>query len=65
VLIPGSTGYSKEILLRSLNGLPVRNIDVPEAEVSKKIYVGDLPKGLYIFELVMKETIYRTKLIIQ
>ena len=65
VLIPGSTGDTKKIFLRSLNGLPLRNIDVPEAEVSKKIYVGDLPKGLYIFELVMKETIYRTKLIIQ
>jgi len=64
VIIPGSAGYRKAIVLRSITGSLVKTIDVSGSEVQKKILVGDLPKGLYIVELEMTGKIFRSKLIL-
>lgn len=65
ILIPGSAGEKKTVTLRSVNGILMKKVEVSDAELSKKVYVGDLPKGLYIVEMEMSATIYRNKLIIR
>ena len=65
VLIPGSTGHSKNIILWSSTGALVQSIEVANTEVSKKLFVGNLPKGLYVVKLEMPGKIVRSKLILQ
>jgi hypothetical protein len=64
VIIPGSAGHPKTIVLRSITGSLLKTIEVSGSEVQKKILVGDLPKGLYIVELEMTGKIFRSKLIL-
>ena len=65
IFIPGSAGKKKSFTLRSSNGMLVKRIDAADAEDSKRIFTGDLPKGLYIVEMEMEGRFYRNKLIIQ
>ncbi len=63
ILIPGSTGKKKTVTLRSSNGALVETVEVANSEVTKKLFVGNLPKGFYIVELEMSGRIFRSKLI--
>jgi hypothetical protein len=65
VQIPGSAGVKKNLNIRSVNGIKIHGIEISETEVSKRIFVGDLPAGLYIIELEIKGSIFRNKLIVQ
>jgi hypothetical protein len=65
VLIPGTTGHKKAVTLWSSTGALVQTIEVSDSEVSKKLIVGDLPKGLYVVKLEMSGKIIRSKLILQ
>ena len=65
ILIPGSAGKKKSVTLRSWNGMLMKRIDAAVTDDSKRVFVGDLPKGLYIVEMEMAGKIYRNKLIIQ
>lgn len=65
ILIPGSSGQNKLLTIRSLNGVIMRSTDISGSELSKKLFVGDLPKGMYIVELEIKGTVFRNKLIVQ
>jgi len=65
VFIPGSSGQSKILTIRSLNGVLMKSDVVSGSELSKKIFVGDLPGGMYIVELEIKGSVFRNKLIIQ
>lgn len=64
VLIPGSTGYRKFIKLWTSEGTLVRNLEITDLEVTKNLFVGNLPEGLYILELGMPGKIMRHKLIL-
>jgi hypothetical protein len=65
ILIPGSTGKKKAIMLRSSGGILVRRTETSASEESKKLSVGDLPRGLYIVEVEMDGRFYCNKLILQ
>jgi len=65
ILIPNSTGQKKTIILRSSNGILMKRTEASVSEESKKIFVGDLPKGLYLVEVEMDGRFYRSKLILQ
>ncbi|MEI6061281.1 MAG: carbohydrate-binding protein [Bacteroidota bacterium] len=63
--MPGTSGRKKTLSFRSSEGKLVKNISVAETEVSKQVFVGDLPRGLYIIELESDGTFYRNKLILR
>ena len=65
ILIPGSTGEKKAFAIRSSTGILMKKIEAATGDESKRMFVGDLPNGLYIIEMEMDEHIYRNKLIIQ
>ncbi len=62
--IPGYAGNRKTISLRSFTGSLAKTIEVSDSEALKKIFVGDLPRGLYIVELEISGKIFRSKLIL-
>ena len=64
ILIPGSTGQKKTVTLRSSNGSLVETVEVASSEVTKKFFVGNIPKGFYIVELEMSGKTFRSKLIL-
>jgi hypothetical protein len=64
ILIPGSTGQKKTVTLKSSNGSVVETVEVADSEVTKKLFVGNIPKGFYIVELEMSGKIFRSKLIL-
>ena len=65
ILIPGSAGQAKTISIWTATGALVESIEVADSEVSKKLFVGDMPKGLYIIKMEMAGKIFRSKLILQ
>jgi hypothetical protein len=65
ILIPGSSGVKKNLNIRSVNGIKIQGIGISETEVSKRIFIGDLPAGLYIIELEINGSVFRNKLIVQ
>jgi hypothetical protein len=65
ILIPGSSGQNKKVAIRSTNGILMRTVEISDSEMSKQVFVGDLPKGMYIVELEMTGSIFRNKLILQ
>ena len=62
---PNSRGLKKLLIVRNLNGLLIKEMELSPAQESQQIYVGDLPKGFYFLELEISGTIHRSKLIIQ
>ena len=65
ILIPASTGHKKTIMLRTSAGILMKRTEASASEESKKLSVGDLPRGLYIVEVEMDGRFYRKKLILQ
>jgi hypothetical protein len=65
ILFPGTAGQNKKFCLRSSSGILIKTLEASGAEESKLIFVGDLPKGLYIVEMEMDGKVYRNKLIVQ
>jgi hypothetical protein len=43
----------------------MNKVKVSFSEITKKVFVGDLPKGLYIMEIECDGKVSRNKLIIQ
>jgi endoglucanase len=65
ILFPNSIRQKKTIILRSAGGILMKRTEATAMEESKKISVGDLPRGLYIVEVEMDGRFYRNKLILQ
>ena len=65
VIILGSAGQRKTIKIWTSNGALVRTIEVANSEITKRLFVGNIPKGLYIVELEMSGIIIHHKLILQ
>jgi len=65
IVIPGSAGLKKTLTILSSNGKSVRRVEITNSEVAKKVFVGDMARGLYILELEMGGKIMRSKLILQ
>jgi len=65
ILIPGSAGQAKTISIWSATGTLVQSVEVANSEVSKTLFVGEMPKGLYIIRMEMAGKIIRSKLILQ
>jgi hypothetical protein len=55
----------KKLLMFSANGMVLKQADISESEVAKKLVVSDLPKGLYLVEINMAGKAYRNKLVVQ
>lgn len=64
ILIPGSAGVNKIFNIISSNGVRVKRIEATDNEESKRVYIGDLPRGLYIVELMMNNRVSHRKLVI-
>jgi endoglucanase len=62
---PDSKGQRKQLVFRTLSGTGIKKTELSPVSTVQKIDIGDLPKGFYFLEMVLSETIYRTKLIIQ
>ncbi len=62
---PSTKDQKKILLFRNLNGILIKSLELPGDQESRKIYVGDLPKGFYLLELDVSGTICRTRLIVQ
>ncbi len=65
ILIPESSGKKKSMRMLSANGKVVKITDIPDLSTETRVFVGDLPAGLYIVELEMAGRLFRNKLIIQ
>jgi len=65
VIIPESAEKSKEIRIRSANGMVVKTIKISEEEIQKNINIGDLCSGFYVMELETEGKILRDKLIVK
>ena len=63
--MPALTGQKQSLFFRTLNGSLIKEMQLSGSDESRKIRVGDLPKGFYFLELETSGTIYRTKLIVQ
>jgi len=65
ILIPGSHNVKKIFTLISVSGIPAKKTEVSDMEELKTIFVGDLPKGMYIVKMEMGNKNYHRKLVIQ
>jgi hypothetical protein len=65
ILIPGSHNVKKIFTLISVSGIPAKKTEVSDMEELKTIFVGDLPKGMYIVKMEMGNKVYHRKLVIQ
>ncbi len=64
IQFPGPIRQKGKLTLRSSNGSVMKTKEVASNELTVKMFVGDLPKGLYIVEMESSGTIFRQKLII-
>ena len=65
VLMPGTEGQKKTLSLISVSGIVMKKVEVSGSEVAKILSVSDLPKGLYIVEMLSEGKVTRNKLVIQ
>lgn len=65
LVIPGSEGRKKSLSILSANGKLLKLVGMDDSSIEKSISVSDMPKGFYIVELKMENTLFRNKLIIQ
>lgn len=65
LVIPGSEGRKKSLSILSANGKLLKLVGMDDCSIEKSISVSDMPKGFYIVELKMENTLFRNKLIIQ
>ena len=63
--IPASTGQKQLLMIRTINGSLIKEMEFSGSDQSQKVSVADLPKGFYFLELEISGTVYRTKLIVQ
>ncbi len=62
--LPGNIQHQdKTLSIRSLNGVTVRNNDLPNSESFATVSIADLPAGMYIVELQGVEKLWRGKFI--
>ena len=58
-------GLPKTLRLRSFSGMAVKEVRLPVLSSTCRVFVGDLPKGLYLLEFDEDGTVFRTKLILE
>ncbi|MEI7981273.1 MAG: T9SS type A sorting domain-containing protein, partial [Bacteroidota bacterium] len=63
--IPDMKGQKKFLVLRGLNGIVIKEMELPDNTESQNISVRDIPEGFYFLEVEVSGKILRTKLIIQ
>ena len=63
--IPGSSGKKKILTIDTINGIPLKTIEITASETGKTFSVKELRKGFYIVNLDLAGIVHRNKLIIQ
>ncbi|MEI6575329.1 MAG: carbohydrate-binding protein [Bacteroidota bacterium] len=61
----GYLGSKKTIYFRTLNGMLAKEIKLSASKESEEVFIGDLAKGMYLIELELPGTTWKTKLTVQ
>ena len=64
ILVPGFASEKKIFTIISANGVRVKKIEATDNEESKRVYIGDLPRGIYVVEMLMNNRVSHRKLVI-
>lgn len=65
VMVPGSAGHQKSLEISTISGALMKQITMSATDESQRVYVGDLPKGIYLIALREDGNVFYQKLIIQ
>jgi len=61
---PLPTVQNLSLLLKNVNGVLMKSVEIPVNSLSYKLYTGDLPEGFYFLEISGSGMTYRAKLIV-